>query len=132
MAVRAYKPQHEGKSLDASMLQCSKPTLFIASPSTDIEGSVNIPAFDWQHGYYTPREEFRDDIEALIGDGGSLCVICADGRLSAGARTVLLESQKFDHVEVVDGGLRAWEEEGIEPGVVVDEDGEDGLVGAGV
>ena len=60
-----------------------------------------------------------------------IVLVCADGQRSAGALAAL-ESSGFASVAVLDGGLRAWEAEEDLPGVVVDEDGEGGLVGAWV
>ena len=99
-----------------------------------LEGSINVPAYDWQHGYYTPRPEFAAEVLEACGGGNSVVLVCRDGRLSTGALAALKAddaSAQLTQVEVLDGGLDAWEEAEL-PGMVVDEDGEDGLVGAWV
>jgi rhodanese-related sulfurtransferase len=95
-----------------------------------LDASTNIAAYDWQHGFYTPREEFAEEVLEVCDPADRIVLLCADGRLSVGARSVL-ESHAFTDVSVLDGGLNEWQAEEL-PGFVVDEDGEGGLVGAWV
>ena len=58
-----------------------------------------------------------------------LLLACADGSRSAAA-CASLRAAGFDRATALDGGLAAWEAEGF--ALLVEEDGEDGLVGAWV
>ena len=101
-----------------------------------VSGSVCVPAFDWQHGFYTPRKEFPAEVMESIGTtstSSKVLLCCMDGKLSAGACAALVDSGLYsaDQVEVLEGGLRAWEASELEE-LIIDDDGEGGLVGAWV
>ena len=105
-----------------------------------VDGSLNLPAYTWEHGFHLPNEDFAAQVtEAAASDGGAdtqIVLLCADGRLSMGAAAVL-EAASFTNVCTLDGGLNAWayeaeEEESEVPPLVIDEDGEGGLTGAWV
>ena len=101
-----------------------------------IPGSVCVAAYTWEHGFHLPRgEAFIGDLaEAVeLADLGTskVVLLCADGRLSAGAARQL-EEFGFCDVAVCDGGLNAYAADEALPALVIDEDGEDGLVGAWV
>lgn len=99
-----------------------------------VEGSDNVPAYTWEHGFYLPKEGFAEEVAETHALDAPLIVLCADGRLARGAAAVL-EAAAFSDVSVVAGGMRAWAEEAEEdeavPPVVVNEDGEGGLTGEG-
>ena len=113
-----------------------------------IQGSVCVPAYSWEHGYHLPRgeafvDELADELSqhatAASGDALAVVLICADGRLAAGAAQLLEDSGAAADVSVLEGGLQAWEwdaeeqgDESMLPPLVIDEDGEGGLVGAWV
>lgn len=119
-----------------------------------IEGSLVCPAFSWEHGYHLPRgdafvAELSDEVDGWLseqaGDSGApaspsdaeVVLLCADGRLSAGAAQVLEDTQSWAAgVSVVEGGLQAWaeaaEEDSSIPTPTIDEDDQGGLVGAWV
>lgn len=94
-----------------------------------IPDSINIPAFDWEHGFYLPRPGFAEEVDALEPDS-LLIVACADGRLARGAAERLMTHGSWTDVAILEGGLRSWEVEDMP--WEVDDDGEDGLVGAWV
>ena len=60
-----------------------------------------------------------------------IVLLCADGRLSAGA-AAQLEEFGFSDVAICDGGLDAYAADEALPALVIDEDGQEGLVGAWV
>lgn len=95
-----------------------------------VRGSTNIPAFDWEHGFYVPHARFTEEVLAEVGDHSArLVLVCSDGVRSASAAGVLAAAG-FANCAVLAGGLRAWEAEELP--TEVDEDGEGGLVGAWV
>lgn len=100
-----------------------------------IEGSTNLPAFSWEHGFYLPSANFVADMGEEHASDAPIILICADGSLSAGAAAELVAAGFID-VRMVEGGLRAWEEAAAEgdvvPELVIDEEGEGGLTGAWV
>ena len=100
-----------------------------------VDGSENIAAYTWEHGFYLPKEGFAEAVAAEHEADAPLVLMCADGMLSKGAAAVL-EGAAFTNVQTLNGGLRAWEAEAEEdegvPPLTVDEDGEGGLTGAWV
>ena len=101
-----------------------------------VEGSVNIRAFSWEHGFYLPSESFAQEVAESFERDALLVLLCADGSLSKGAAATL-EAADFTNVQTLEGGLRAWEadawdDEELVPPLVMDEDGEGGLTGAWV
>ena len=100
-----------------------------------VDGSENIAAYTWEHGFYLPKEGFAEEVAAEHAADAPLVIMCADGMLSKGAAAVL-EGAAFTNVQTLNGGLRAWEAEAEEdegvPPLTVDEDGEGGLTGAWV
>ncbi|KAL3895909.1 MAG: hypothetical protein SGPRY_013397 [Prymnesium sp.] len=97
-----------------------------------IEGSINIPAYSWEHGFYLPSPSFSEQVAQACPVHAPLVLLCADGSISRPA-AAMLSSQSFD-VKFLEGGLAAWEEaaeQGEEvPPLMWDEDGEGGLTGA--
>ena len=101
-----------------------------------VDGSSNIAAFTWEHGFHLPNELFAEEVAAAHDTAETLILLCADGRLSQGAAAVL-EAAAFSQVLSLAGGLRAWEADAEDEGsgvppLVVDEDGEGGLTSAWV
>jgi rhodanese-related sulfurtransferase len=96
-----------------------------------LDGSINVPAYSWEHGFHLPNEEFAAEVAETYAADEPLLLVCADGRLSEGAAAVL-EAAAFTNVHTLDGGLQATGEEDGLPPYVVDEDGEGGLTGAWV
>ena len=102
-----------------------------------LEGSTNVAAFSWEHGFHLASEDFAAEVAAAFSADAPIVLVCADGRLSNGA-AAMLEGAGFSDVRTLEGGLNAWEwgdedqdGEGL-PAMVVDEDGEGGLTGAWV
>ncbi|KAL1507075.1 hypothetical protein AB1Y20_007936 [Prymnesium parvum] len=100
-----------------------------------VEGSANIAAYSWEHGFYLPSPSFAAQVADEYSTEAPLVLVCADGSLSKGAAAVL-ESAAFTEVRYLEGGLRAWEADAEDdvgvPPLVVDEDGQAGLTGAWV
>ena len=121
------------QSGDATLLDVRQPAEYRLDGH--VPGSCNIPAYSWEHGFYLPEEGFVDAVRAVHAAEVPIVLLCADGKLAGGAAAVL-EAAEFLDVQVLDGGLRAWEWEADEndavPPLFVDEDGEGGLTGAWV
>ena len=101
-----------------------------------VEGSVNICAFSWEHGFYLPSETFAQEVAKNFARDTQIVLLCTDGSLSKGAAATL-EHAAFTNVCTLEGGLRhweaeAWNDEELVPSLVIDEDGEGGLTGAWV
>ena len=100
-----------------------------------IDGSRNIAAYTWEHGFYLPKEGFAAEVASEHEVDGALILLCADGMLSKGAGAAL-EAASFTNVQILLGGLRSWEAEAAHdssvPSLVVEQDGEGGLTGAWV
>eukprot|EP00308_Calcidiscus_leptoporus_P012480 CAMPEP_0119387322 /NCGR_PEP_ID=MMETSP1334-20130426/100134_1 /TAXON_ID=127549 /ORGANISM="Calcidiscus leptoporus, Strain RCC1130" /LENGTH=419 /DNA_ID=CAMNT_0007409025 /DNA_START=50 /DNA_END=1306 /DNA_ORIENTATION=- len=92
-----------------------------------IQGSENIPAYTWEHGFYLPSEDFAASVSDMFALDTPLVLICADGKLARGA-AAMLEAAAFTDVQTLEGGLNVWgweaEDDPELPRVVVDEDGE--------
>mmetsp|Transcript_19310 Transcript_19310/g.57369 ORF Transcript_19310/g.57369 Transcript_19310/m.57369 type:complete len:159 (-) Transcript_19310:17-493(-) len=91
-----------------------------------VPGSVCVPAQNWEHGMYLPREAFVDEVVAAAGPSATLLLLCGDGRRSELAAEQL-RGRGYD-CDTVDGGLESWEAAGYD--VEVEDDG--GLVGSWV
>ena len=92
-----------------------------------IDGALSVPAFTWEHGYHLPSESFEEEVAAAVPSRQTpLICTCADGRLASAAQARLLAAGW--ECAVLEGGNRAWEEEGLP--LEVDDD--EGLVGAWV
>ena len=101
-----------------------------------VEGTENIAAYTWEHGFHLPAATFAADVARVHDPSEIVLLLCANGQLAAGAAAVL-EAAEFSNVGVVEGGLRAWEAEAEDeneevPPLVIDDDGEGGLTGAWV
>ncbi len=143
MATAEVPPPSEVPPLDAAvrMREEGAALIDVRQPAEfrldgHVEGSDNIPAYTWEHGFYLPSEGFADEVAAAYAPDAPLLLLCGDGSLSSGAAAVL-EAASFTNVQTVAGGLTAWsagaEEEGADlPAVLIDEDGEGGLTGAWV
>lgn len=102
-----------------------------------IDGSANIAAYTWEHGFYLPAAGFA----AAAYDAGfdrdePVVLLCADGKLARGAAAVLAAAA-FTNVCLVEGGLQAWEDEAEDeeagvPKLVIDDDGDGALSGSWV
>ena len=85
------------------------------------------------------RQAEADGLQRVRARLPALELEAADGRLAAGAAQLLEDSGAAADVSVLEGGLQAWEwdaeelgDESMLPPLVIDEDGEGGLVGAWV
>lgn len=96
-----------------------------------VADSVNVPAFTWEHGFYLPSTVFEAEVAAAEGcsRGTQLIIACTDGSRAPEAARRLVAAG-WSRCAVLDGGLKAWEESGLE--LELDDDGEGGLVGAWV
>mmetsp|Transcript_408 Transcript_408/g.1025 ORF Transcript_408/g.1025 Transcript_408/m.1025 type:complete len:179 (-) Transcript_408:235-771(-) len=94
-----------------------------------IEGSVSLPSHSWEHGFFLPLDYPATVHEEEYSSDTPLLLYCATGARSAAACQSLREAG-FTRARVLEGGIAAWEEEGLP--LVTDEDGEAGLVGAWV
>ena len=98
-----------------------------------VDGSANVAAYSWEHGFYLPSEGFAAEVAAEFEKEAPLVLLCATGMLAKGAADVL-EAAAFTNVLTLAGGLQAWEAEAEDeaagiPALVIDEDGEGGLTG---
>ena len=89
-----------------------------------IDGSVNLPAYSWEHGFHVPLPDFAETVAEDLPRDGEILLIHSYPALADGAASVL-EAAGFSNVASVEGGLNSWEEE-----LIVDDD--EGLVGAWV
>ena len=102
-----------------------------------VDGSVNIAAYTWEHGFYLPAAGFAAAVfEAGFDRDEPVVLLCADGKLARGAAAALV-ADAFTNVCLVEGGLEAWEAEAEDeeaglPKLVVDDDGEGALTGSWV
>merc|ERR1712137_1259329 len=99
-ATAAAQEVDEGRAVILDVRQRSEYRL-----DGQVPGSVNVPAFDWEHGFHLPRGGFTEEVSALGFDQLLLIVACADGRLSQGAASTLLADGTVAHVAVLEGGL---------------------------
>ena len=91
-----------------------------------VDGSFNIPAYTWEHGFHLPVQTFASAVsEEGYASDDAIILIHSLPALAEGAATAL-ESAGFTNVATVDGGLREWDPETL----IVDDD--EGLVGAWV
>lgn len=89
-----------------------------------IINSVCVPAQQWEHGMFLPRDAFVPGVLEYYESGCRLLCVCGDGRRSRLAAQQLADAG-FS-VDYIDGGLNAWAEQSLE--LEVEDDG--GLVGS--
>ena len=90
-----------------------------------IDGSVNIAAYSWEHGFHVPLEDFAATIGDDYDKDAQLILIHSLPPLATGAAAVL-EAAGFSNCQWVDGGLNSWDVDEL----IVDDD--EGLVGSWV
>ena len=90
-----------------------------------IDGSVNIAAYSWEHGFHLAVPGFEDEVAEAYEKDAAIVLVHSFPALADGAAAVL-EGAGFTNVATVDGGLAAWDPDEL----IVDDD--EGLVGAWV
>ena len=94
-----------------------------------IEGSVSLPSMSLEHGFFLPLDYVAIVQEQEYELNAPMLLACANGERSAAACETL-RAAGFTRAFALEGGIAAWEDEGLP--LVMDDDGEDGLVGAWV